>query len=161
MFSIKDGSLRMTKVTRQTEYALIALKHIASRKSGQITPTGEIAEIYGCSFDMLARVLRRLVQKQILKGVQGVQGGYLMARPLSQISIYDVLEAVEGKSQLVACLKHTERSCELRPTCNIISPIHQLSEKMISFYRKLNLEDLFADRATPGKVSIDGAPAYV
>jgi Rrf2 family protein len=84
------------KLTLASRYALHAVAHLAAQKKDDPVASRLIAEARGISDRFLLKVLKPLVSAQILVSVKGPSGGYRLARAASDISMLDVLEAVEG-----------------------------------------------------------------
>jgi len=84
------------KLTRAASYALHAVAYIAGQKKDQPTASHIIAEKRGIPERFLLKVLKPLVSAQVLTSVKGPNGGYRLARPASDISMLEVLEAVDG-----------------------------------------------------------------
>lgn len=131
----------MWKLNRKVEYALIALKHMRSKKQGELTTAKEIADTYNCPFDATSRVMQLMVQANLLKSAQGSMGGYQIMKDLSRFSILDLIEIVLGPIHVAKCMKADE-NCELHKNCNIISPVSVLNHRLIEFYHSINLRDL-------------------
>jgi Rrf2 family transcriptional regulator, nitric oxide-sensitive transcriptional repressor len=134
----------MNKIHRKVEYALIALRHMKNKKPGQLTTVKEICRTYGCSFDATSRVLQLMVQKGLLKSEQGAQGGYLIQKDLSRVNLLELVEMVVGPISLVRCLDNTKEKCEIQTNCNVIAPLSFLNDKIISFYKSINLETMLS-----------------
>ena len=81
----------MNKINRKVEYALIALKHMRGKAPGELTSAKEISSIYGSPFDVTARVMQVLTQKNILRSEQGAHGGYQITKDLNRVSVYDLM----------------------------------------------------------------------
>lgn len=141
----------MNRLNRQLEYGLMALKVLASRKSGEKISAKEIAEITGTPFDPMARVLQQLKAKGLLRGEQGVQGGYLLEKDLAQVSFHDFTASLLGETAVARCL-HSKSDCELISCCTIISPVHNLNRKLEEFYRSLSLKDILFSEKGPEQV---------
>lgn len=144
----------MNRIHRKVEYALISLKHMRAKAPGERTTVKEIAGTYGCPTDVTARVLQALANNGVLLSEQGAHGGYMIAKDLSRVTFYELLEMTLGPLGVAKCLHEAdEGSCDLRQTCNIVTPIQQLNRKLMEFYRSLTLADLIesgrALRATP------------
>ena len=96
----------MVKILNISEGSTIAL-HAAlllSKGNGEPITTSEAAETMKVSAAHLSKVLQRLAKAGIVHAVRGPKGGYLLGRPLSEIRLLDVLEAVEGPLKLNRCL---------------------------------------------------------
>ncbi len=123
------------------EYALMALKVISSKPEGDITSAKEVADQMHIPFDVIARVLQALSSRGLLKAEYGVAGGYILARPLSEISIHDLNEMLEGHVVLTKCLG-LDDPCEISETCNIAAPISALNLKVQEFYKSVSLQEV-------------------
>lgn len=95
----------MLTLTRKTDYALIALTHLSQNKE-TCTSAREIASLYGLPLPLLMNVLKLLGQQGLAKSARGPKGGYQLALPPGQITLHDIILAVEGPIQLVQCIGH-------------------------------------------------------
>jgi Rrf2 family protein len=130
----------MNKLNRRVEYALMALKYFQAHPTDKLSAK-ELAERLNTSFDVFARVLQILTQKNVLISEQGVAGGYRLNKDLQNLSLYQLVEMIEGPTQLVKCLSE-ESSCEIQESCNIAHPMRALNEKLNEFYKTIPVSDL-------------------
>ena len=84
------------KLTRASTYALHALAYMALHKKDTPTASHIIAQKRHIPERFLLKVLKPLVAAQVLTSVKGPNGGYRLARSPSDITVLEVLEAVEG-----------------------------------------------------------------
>jgi Rrf2 family protein len=150
----------VNKIHRKLEYALIALKHMNQKRQGELTTVKEICQKYSTPFDATARVMQQMVQGQFLKSEQGAYGGYVIQRDLSRLSLREVINCVVGPVEIAKCMADptTETPCEIRETCNIMTPITALNEKLVRFYEDINILDLLsAEKKSSEKKSTVGA----
>jgi Rrf2 family protein len=131
----------MNKMNKKMEYALMALKLISHKPSGQLTTAKEVADQMHIPFEVIARVLQALSSRGLLKAEYGVGGGYSLARALAEVSVHDLSEMLEGHTILTKCLGH-EEPCEISSTCNIAAPISNLNKKVQTFYKSVSLEEV-------------------
>jgi Rrf2 family nitric oxide-sensitive transcriptional repressor len=143
----------MNKINRKVEYALIALKHMRSKTPGALTSAKEVSSLYGCPFEVTARVMQTLVQKGLLLSEQGAHGGYMIAKDLSRVSFYDLSQMILGPIAVAKCMQHDTGAspaehdgCEIRATCNIVSPVHTLNRRLVEFYRGVTVAELLEAR---------------
>lgn len=144
----------MVKLSRKMEYALISLKHLHHKRAGELTSAKEISNQYGVPFDVVSRVLQTLNQAGIVKSIQGVQGGYHLLKDLSEVSFHNLIEVIEGPLMLVKCI-HDNDSCELAKSCNIISPVALLNDKIIDFYKTIKIADLISGPNIPHMIATE------
>ncbi|MBX9677207.1 MAG: Rrf2 family transcriptional regulator [Gemmataceae bacterium] len=86
----------MMKLTRASSYALQAVAYMAAQHKENHTASHIIAEDRKIPERFLLKVLKPLVSAQVLFSVKGPNGGYRLARPANEISVLEILEAVEG-----------------------------------------------------------------
>lgn len=84
------------KLSRTVEYALQATLQLAQSKSGAPVPSSQLAAAGSMPERFLLQVLRSLVNHGILNSTRGVVGGYALGRSASEISLLDLIEAIEG-----------------------------------------------------------------
>src|SRR6266404_500182 len=84
------------RLTRASSYALHALTNMARQKPGTPVASHKIAQEHGIPERFLLKVLHPLVSAGILSSLKGPHGGYRLARPTSDITLLEVVEAVDG-----------------------------------------------------------------
>lgn len=135
----------MLKLSRKSEYGIIALKHILNKPSGQPSSTREIAEQYKIPIELMAKVLQKLAKDGLLQSAQGINGGYALALSPKKISIADVVESIEGPIGIVECVT-SEDECKCvqytAGVCNINDPFVQIQGKFKNFLSGISLADL-------------------
>ena len=94
----------MIRISKKVEYALIALLHIAKKSSGELTTARELSDKFSISLELMGKILQSLVKNGMIVSVQGVKGGYYLARPTEGISLSSVITAVDGPIALTDCI---------------------------------------------------------
>jgi Rrf2 family protein len=144
----------MNKLNRKVEYALMALKYMAAKRPGELTSAKEIVEAMHIPFDATARVLQIMAHNELLHVEHGVQGGYSILRDLTKVSFHDLMELIEGRSEIARCLHGN--SCDLLSTCNIQSPVTVLNRKLARFFQGLSLSEILRTNES-GRMSYERA----
>src|SRR6202163_3665154 len=93
----------MARLSKKADYALMAMKHLALRGDRGSSSAREIAEQYDIPIELMAKVLQRLVRTGLLASTQGTRGGYTLGRSPAEISVVDVIEAIDGPFTVTAC----------------------------------------------------------
>lgn len=133
----------MNKVGRKLEYSLMALKLLSQKQgSGASVSAKEVAEACHIPFDVTARVLQVMAQNSILKVEHGALGGYQISRNLQEVSLHDLMNMIQGSTEIAKCLQTDGGSCEVEGHCNIIQPIHHLNSKLNKFYQSLPVAEV-------------------
>lgn len=136
----------MFKINRRIEYALIALRHMSRKQPGQLTSAKEICDIYTTPFDPTSRVLQIMTQHGVLQAVQGARGGYLMVKDISKITLRELSSWIVGPIEITNCFHGNSSHCEVTASCNIISPMLNLNERLNKLFGEIVITDLIESR---------------
>lgn len=82
------------KISRSTQYGLIALCYIAQQ--GGLVMSQEISKKYNIPLEYLLKILNQLARAGILRSKRGPRGGFKLGKQASEMSLLDVIEAVDG-----------------------------------------------------------------
>lgn len=126
------------KLSRAASYALHAVAYMASRENANPIASHLIARERGISEKFLLKVLKPLVSAQLLRSVKGPNGGYRLARPAHEITVLDILEAVEGRIQAVVPTNGLKSA--LNRKLEVIC--HQLADQQRKHLASLKISDL-------------------
>jgi Rrf2 family protein len=144
------------RLTNAADYAIRAMVHIACLPEGGMSLRSEIAQCQEIPSSFMAKILRRLVQARLLRSSRGVNGGFTLARPGAEISLLDMVEAIEGPLAISNCASHPE-GCTWSNQCpgSLVWPIVQ--EKLQETLGSITLEDLVSTRRQNGGVAAAGS----
>ncbi|MFN8945176.1 MAG: RrF2 family transcriptional regulator [Pseudobdellovibrionaceae bacterium] len=135
----------MMKLNKKIEYALMSLKTLHEMAASEKLSAKDIAERINAPFDVIARVLQVLAQKNLLDVERGVQGGYRIGKNLHEMTLKDLVEVIDGPIVAVKCQDHMAH-CEIQKSCNILSPMSRLNSKMNDFYQNIKLDELLGEK---------------
>ena len=135
----------MISISKKTDYALLALTHLALSDEGQPIPARDIAGEYEIPAELLAKILQKLARSGLLKSSPGPTGGYTLARPAETITIGAVLEAVEGTPALAHCMRGHHSDCEQVTRCTIRRPLERINARVLTMLDDVPLSDFVRD----------------
>jgi Rrf2 family protein len=136
----------MLRLSKKADYALLAMRHLAAHSDRGAVSARELAETYDLPPELLAKVLQKLVRGQLLTSIQGIRGGYGLARPAAAISVADVITAIDGPLTVTAC-SETNHNCEQYSKCNIRDPLWQIKDRIVSALAATSIAGLATDLA--------------
>jgi Rrf2 family protein len=143
----------MLRLSKKADYALMAMKHLASRQDQASCSAREIAEAYEIPPELLAKVLQRLVRSRLLVSVQGTRGGYRLSRAATAIAVASVIEAVDGPLTVTAC-SDDDQDCEQYAKCSIRDPLWKIRGRIVDALTSVSVADLNDEPvAAPSAVS--------
>ncbi len=134
------------------EYAIHCLVYMSEYYEQKSISIIELAEFQGVSESYLSKVFTKLSKQQIVKSVPGIKGGYMLARNPKTINFWEVIEAVEGKSDFFVCkeirqtsqiakqdlLTTSQKNCP----CLVKVIMNEAQEKMREYLRTKTIYDL-------------------
>jgi Rrf2 family protein len=106
----------MLQIRRETDYAIRCIYYLSERD--KIVMVDEISREMHIPKSFLAKILQRLSKAGIVTSYVGVKGGFNLAKTPGQISLYDIIVAIEGPVALNKCTVN-KRSCSLSRTCKV------------------------------------------
>jgi Rrf2 family protein len=133
----------MLRLSKKTDYALMAMKHLALGEHHS-SSAREIAEQYDIPIELLAKVLQRLVRRGLLSSHHGTRGGYQLARRPTEISVADVIQAIDGPVAVTACSTE-EGSCEQYAKCSVRDPLRRVRERILAALGECTIAELASD----------------
>ncbi|MFM8981020.1 MAG: SUF system Fe-S cluster assembly regulator [Planctomycetia bacterium] len=107
----------MLRITRQTDYGIVLLARFASLPPGTVRNAKDLAAEEGLPAPMASKILKLLGRSGLLASHRGATGGYSLARPAREISVADIIAALEGPIALTECLGAQERGCAISASC--------------------------------------------
>jgi len=132
----------MLKLSKKTDYALMAVQYMASKNSLRAVNTKEIAEEYRIPLELLAKVLQKLGKKGLVISQNGPKGGYLLAKASSDISVLSVIQASEGHIGITECYHNEDSHCVQMARCNIRTPLRNIQNSIYSLLESMSIEDM-------------------
>src|SRR5262249_33816584 len=95
----------------------------------------------------LAKILQRLAKKKLIVGHNGPKGGYVLARPQEDITVGQVLRALEGPIKIVSCM--TQEECPQFARCNLRRPVQKIQTSISRLLDTMTLAELAAESRVP------------
>jgi Rrf2 family protein len=130
----------MLRFTKRADYGLMAIHYIASNDGLGAVSAKRIAEEFGIPPELLAKILQRLAKRRLIVSQNGPKGGYVLTRRPADISVGEVVRALEGPISIVSCLDHGGCPQELR--CNLKRPVQKLQTAISHLLDSMSLSEL-------------------
>lgn len=108
----------MFRISKESDYGVLLLTQLARSPDPVSISARELSERSGIPFPMVSKILKLLVRGGILSSQRGPKGGYALTRRADQISVADVVAALEGPFSITECIEH-RGDCRLEPTCGV------------------------------------------
>lgn len=143
-FNTTNLVLFMLKLSKKSEYALMAARYMAIKNHNSFVTAKEIADSYDISFELVAKVLQSLVRNNLVTSFQGAKGGYTLKKNPLDISLIDLIKAVEPNYQITDCLKidTTKKDCTHLDCCKIRDPLIEVQKKIDKVFSDTKLSQI-------------------
>lgn len=131
------------QITRQADYAVRAVLQLAQNKNGDRTSTSTVAKEQHIPPSFLAKIVSQLSIAGLLHTSRGARGGITLARDPKEITLLEVVEAIDGPIQLNECVGDNV-SCTFDNDCPIRSVWCEAQDELVARLRKTDFAQLLA-----------------
>lgn len=130
----------MLRVTKLTDYATVVLSTLAEAPE-RVHNATELAERAHLEQPTVSKLLKTLAQAGLVQGFRGSAGGYRLAMPPSQISLIQIVEAIEGPLEMTEC-SGEHSSCEHETRCGVRSKWLRINDVVANALRGVSLAEM-------------------
>ena len=130
----------MLRVTRLTDYATVVLTVLATRP-GVVLSAVELADAAGLEVPTVAKVLTPLAQAGLVEGFRGAGGGYRLVRDAADISLVEIVEAMEGPLGMTECSLHAG-NCGIEQSCGVRANWRRINDVVADALRGVTLAQM-------------------
>ena len=106
----------MLRISKLADYAAMVMHYIAEQ--GSAVSAAQVAQTTHIALPTVRKVMKLLLNAQLLESTRGVSGGYVLARPPQQISLAHIIEAIDGPIAMTDCANR-DKSCEHAGRCAV------------------------------------------
>ncbi|PYM29094.1 MAG: transcriptional regulator [Candidatus Rokuibacteriota bacterium] len=130
----------MLRFTKRADYGLMAIHYIAVNDGFGAVSAKRIAEEFAIPPELMAKILQRLAKQRLVVSTNGPKGGYALARRPTEITVGQVIRALEGPINIVSCLEDSE--CPQMEKCNLRRPVHKIQAAITQVLDTMSLAEL-------------------
>jgi Rrf2 family protein len=126
----------------------MAVHFIAAHGDDGAVSAKRIAEEFHIPPERLAKILQRLAKKQLISSQNGPKGGYVLSRPSTEITVGQVVRALEGPIRIVSCMS-AQDDCPQFSRCNLRRPVQKIQASISYVLDTMTLAELARDPLVP------------
>ena len=141
----------MLRVTKLTDYATVVLTALAARPDAVLS-AAELADRAGLEMPTVAKLLKPLAQAGLVEGFRGTNGGYRLTRAASQISLVEIVEAMEGPLGMTECSVHAG-ACGIEHSCGVRANWRRINDVVADALRSVTLAQMLDTPSPPPTTS--------
>ncbi|RDS85476.1 SUF system Fe-S cluster assembly regulator [Dyella psychrodurans] len=135
----------MFRVSRLTDYATVVMTCIAAHPDAVLS-TADIAEETHLELPTVSKLLKLLGHAGLVDSFRGVNGGYRLARPANEISVAEIVEAMEGPLGMTEC-SLSDGHCEREKQCGVRGSWQSINNVLDNALRSMSLADMLRPAA--------------
>ncbi|MCB2156328.1 SUF system Fe-S cluster assembly regulator [bacterium] len=132
----------MLRITKQTDYGTLLLTHIARGSRGEMFSARDLAAETRIPLPMVSKILKKMVRAELLESHRGVKGGYSLARPAKEVSVADIILALEGPIALTDCSEHADSECGMEGGCPVSNHWQRINNAVVGALEGISLEEM-------------------
>ena len=134
----------MLRLNKMTDYAVVCLGTLA-RKPGYSMSATELSNETGLTLYTVQKLLKLLVVKSnLISAKRGSQGGYILNKQSNEISVVEIIEALDGPISLTACVDSSDSHCEATNICFLGGKWNRVNEIIRESLNNISLNDLLS-----------------
>lgn len=131
----------MLRLSKMADYAGVIIVHIA-RASGRVHTAAGLSEELKLPKATVAKCLKIMTKDLILTSTRGVKGGYILARPANEISVAQVIDALEGPLELTSCVHGKTGDCQIEKSCPMRGGWDAINGTIYNVLKDLTIADM-------------------
>ena len=150
----------MIRITRLTDYGLVVMTQFLRCPERPVRTGRDLAAETRLPLPTVSKILKSLAQAKLLVSHRGVQGGYSLARQPEEISVADVVRAMEGPIAVTLCSHEASGQCELELSCQLRSNWRTINQGIYQMLDSISLVEMSRPLPEPcvTAVSLGKAP---
>jgi FeS assembly SUF system regulator len=129
------------RISKIADYGVVLLARLADDEARPTCNARELAAEANLPTPIVSKVLKSLARGGLLESQRGVKGGYRLARPADQISVAEIIRALEGPIALTECTL-APQTCEHELACALRTPWQRINEIVLATLAEVTLADL-------------------
>ena len=131
----------MLRMTKQADYGIVLLTWMASRRD-RLHTAPEIAGSTRLPAPTVSKILKILGRSGLLESHRGVNGGYSLRRPPEEISVAEIIAALEGPIAVTECIDDSPGECSQEAICPVRANWQRINLAIRSALEAITLEEM-------------------
>jgi FeS assembly SUF system regulator len=140
----------MIRITKQTDYGIVLLTHLAAQPDRHVNAP-ELAAETQLPLPMVSKILKLLVREGLLLSHRGVKGGYSLARLPGEITMAEIISALEGPIAITECIE-VSSDCSHERLCPVRSNWHRINAAVRGALEGITLAEMTMPLASPQRL---------
>ena len=139
------------RVSTKGRYAIRVIIDMAENGETEFHPLHNLAERPGLSEKYLEAILGTLVKNNVLEGARGKGGGYKLAKPATELTVWEILNVIETSMGPVECVDNGKNGCDRADICPTLPMWMDLAKIIKDYFTGITVEQLVKQKPTKTK----------
>ena len=139
------------RVSTKGRYAIRVIIDMAENGETEFHPLHNLAERQGLSEKYLEAILGTLVKNNVLEGARGKGGGYKLAKPATELTVWEILSVIETSMGPVECVDNGKNGCDRADICPTLPMWMDLAKIIKDYFTGITVEQLVKQKPTKTK----------
>ena len=131
----------MIKLSRMADYGVVLMVQLA-RAPGLVTTAAELTEATALPGPTVSKLLKQLSRAGLLASQRGTNGGYTLSLPTAEISVADIVSALDGPIALTECMTADGVVCEIEALCPTRTNWRQINDALVDALDRVSLAEM-------------------
>lgn len=132
----------MLRMTKLTDYGMVLLMHMSLQDEGMVFNARDLSETTHLPQPMVSKILKALARGNLLTSHRGVKGGYSLSRAAEEITVADIIAALEGPIALTECISVSPSNCEIEMLCPVRSNWQRINQAVRDALEGISLAEM-------------------
>ena len=132
----------MIRLSKLADYGIVLLTYVARDVDGRVYTARELADESRLPLPTVSKILKALCRGGLLVSHRGASGGYSLARPARDISVVDIIAAIEGPIAMTECSVTAPSLCDFEAACPVRSNWQRINDVVVRALAGLTLVDM-------------------
>ena len=139
------------RVSTKGRYAIRVIIDMAENGETEFHPLHNLAERQGLSEKYLEAILGTLVKNNVLEGARGKGGGYKLAKPATELTVWEILNVIETSMGPVECVDNGKNGCDRADICPTLPMWKDLAKIIKDYFSGITISQLVKQKPTKTK----------
>jgi FeS assembly SUF system regulator len=131
----------MIRIARLTDYGIMLLTMLARERHAVIHSARDVADRSRLPRPTVSKLLKSLAHGGLLEATRGVRGGFRLAKPAEEISVADIIAALEGPIGITECTAHPGQ-CGVEPLCPVRTNWRKINRAVLDSLKGISLAEM-------------------
>jgi FeS assembly SUF system regulator len=132
----------MFRLNRLTDYGVVVMSQMAARDD--LRSAQQISDSTAVPLPTVSKILHALAQADLVVAQRGASGGYRLVRPAGEISVSEIIQALEGPIALTSCVDGADTHCDVERLCPMSGGWNKVNAAIRNALNTVTLADMVA-----------------